>query len=67
MSRTFPPIRSKIKTSDNSGVMKKFMGAIGEGYIIRAFTNQENFYTMLNSLNEILVSVEAMRASLIFP
>lgn len=67
MSKNFSPNRSKIRTYDISSISREFIGAIGKGYTIRTPTNQENFYTMSDSPNEILVSVEAMRPSLTFP
>lgn len=67
ISRVFAPIRSKIRPSIISGVMREFMGVIGERYSIKAPTFEETFYIVPNLPNEILVSVKAMRVGLTFP
>lgn len=60
MSRNFLLIRSKVRMSNISGVRRKFLGAICKGYMIKAPTSQEDFYTVSNSPNKILVSVEVI-------
>lgn len=48
MSRTFQPIRHKVRTSNISGFRREFLGAIDKDYMIRALTSQENFYIVLD-------------------
>lgn len=67
MSRNFPTIRFKVTMQDISSVRREFLRAIGKGYVIRSPTNQEDFYSMLDSLNKILLSVDGLRASWNFP
>lgn len=67
MSREFPLIRSKIKATNISGIKKEFLGAICESYSIKTLTFQENFYTVPDSLSEILVNIDVMRVGLTFP
>lgn len=67
MSRNFIPIRFEVRMFNISGIKKEFLRAIGEGYMIRTLTSQEDFYIVPDSPNEILVRVEALRASMTFP
>lgn len=48
MSRNFPPIKSKVRMFDISDVRREFLKATGEGYMIRASTNLEDFYIVLD-------------------
>lgn len=67
MFRNFSRIKFKIRTFDISSVRREFLEAIGKGYSIRASTSQKTFYTVLESTNEILVNLEAMRVEMTFP
>lgn len=66
MSREFSLIRSKIRVFNIPGVMREFPGMISEGYRIRTLTFKETFYNVLDLSNEILVSVDPMKAGLTF-
>lgn len=66
MSEEFALIRPKIRLTNILGIRRKFIGLIGQGYTIRVSILDETFYTVPTSPNEILVSIDALRAGLSF-
>lgn len=66
MSREFALVKSKIRPSNISSIKREFLESICAGYSIRALIAKETFYTVPNSANKLLVSIEALKARLSF-
>lgn len=60
-------IRSQIKTGDISNIRSIFPRTLVIGYLMIIALRDYTFYTMLDRLDKILVSIKAMKVGLSFP